>query len=79
MIVCNNIKDYNILKSLRSHGWSRNTIFHNNYKKKFHNLDDRFLFIGPGFNVRPTEVQGAMAFNQFKRLNELMKIRNIIL
>ena len=77
MIVCNNIKDYNILKSLRSHGWSRNTIFHNNYKKKFHNLDDRFLFIGPGFNVRPTEVQGAMAFNQFKRLNELMKIRNI--
>ena len=28
MIVCKNEKDYNILKTLRSHGWSRNTIFH---------------------------------------------------
>ena len=77
MVVCNNIKDYNILKSLRSHGWSRDTFYHNEYKKKFKNLDDRFLFIGPGYNVRPTEVQGAMAFNQFKRLKHLMSIRNI--
>ena len=77
MIVCNNIKDYNILKSLRSHGWSRDTLFHEKYKKKFKKLDDRFLFIGPGYNVRPTEVQGAMAFNQFKRLNHLINIRNI--
>jgi len=77
MIVCNNVKDYNILKSLRSHGWSRGTFFHNKYKKQFKKLDDRFLFIGPGYNVRPTEVQGAMAFNQFKRLKHLMKVRNI--
>ncbi len=76
MIVCNNLKDYDILKSLRSHGWSRNTIFHNKFKKKFNQVDERFLFIGPGFNLRPTEIQAAIAFNQFKRLNILMKIRN---
>lgn len=77
MIVCNNKNDYNILKTLRSHGWSRGTIFNNKYTKNYKKLDDRFLFIGPGYNVRPTEVQGAMAFNQFKRLKSLMNIRDI--
>ena len=76
MIVCNDLKDYNILKSLRSHGWSRNTIFHKQISKNFKNIDNRFLFIGPGYNVRPTEIQSAIAFNQFKRINKLMNIRD---
>ena len=66
MVVCDDINDYNILKSLRSHGWSRNTTFHKKLSKKFNKLDKRFLFIGPGYNVRPTEIQSAIAFNQFK-------------
>ena len=77
MILCNDINDYNVLKSLRSHGWSRDTNLHANFKKKFNNLDERFLFIGPGYNVRPTEIQSAIALNQFKRLNQFIKIRNI--
>ena len=77
MILCNDSKDYNVLKSLRSHGWSRDTNLHTNFKKKFNNLDERFLFIGPGYNVRPTEIQSAIALNQFKRLNQFIKIRNI--
>ena len=76
MIVCNNFKDYNVLKSLRSHGWSRDTNLHIGFKKKYKKLDDRFLFIGPGYNVRPTEIQAAMALNQFKRLSSFIKIRN---
>ncbi len=75
MVVCNNKIDYNILKSLRSHGWSRNTDFHNYYKKKFSNINENFLFIGPGYNLRPTEIQAAMAFNQFKRLDKLINLR----
>ena len=75
MIVCDNLQDYNILKTLRSHGWSRNTSFHNYYKKKYKMLDDKFLFIGPGYNVRPTDIQAAIALNQFKRLNKFIKIR----
>ena len=75
MIVCNNIKNYNIIKSLRSHGWSRETSFHNFYKKKFKKLDDRFLFINSGYNVRPTDIQVAIAHNQFKRLNKFINIR----
>ena len=52
MIVCNNSYNYNILKSLRSHGWSRETNFNNFYKRKFKKLDDRFLFINSGYNLR---------------------------
>ena len=76
MVVCNNVKDYNILKTLRSHGWSRNTSFHSKFKKKYSQLDEKFLFIGPGYNVRPTDIQAAIALNQFKRLSSLMLTRN---
>ena len=75
MIVCNNINNYNIVKSLRSHGWSRETTFHNIYKKKFKKLDDRFLFINSGYNLRPTDVQAAIGLNQFKRLNKFISTR----
>ena len=75
MIVCNNLHNYNIIKSLRSHGWSRETTFHNIYKKKFKKLDDRFLFINSGYNLRPTDIQAAIAHNQFKRLNKFISIR----
>jgi CDP-6-deoxy-D-xylo-4-hexulose-3-dehydrase len=75
MIVCNSSNNYNIIKSLRSHGWSRETNFHNYYKKRFKKIDERFLFINSGYNLRPTEVQAAIAQNQFKRLNSFIKIR----
>jgi len=76
MIVCNDIKNYNIIKSLRSHGWSRETSFHNIYTKKFKKLDDRFLFINSGYNLRPTDIQASIANNQFKRLNKFITTRN---
>ena len=76
MIVCNNKKDYEIITTLRSHGWSRNTSFNKIFKKKFKNLDNRFLFVGPGYNLRPTDIQAAMANSQFSRLNKFMNVRN---
>ena len=76
MIVCNSFENYNILKTLRSHGWARDTSFHKIFKKKHKLLDDKFLFVGPGYNVRPTDLQAAIALNQFKRLKFFMKIRN---
>jgi CDP-6-deoxy-D-xylo-4-hexulose-3-dehydrase len=38
-------------------------------------MDDRFLFINSGYNLRPTEVQAAIAQNQFKRLDNFINIR----
>ena len=76
MVVCKNNFDYNLLKCLRSHGWSRNTSFHKYYKKKYKNLDDKFLFINSGYNLRPLDVNAAIAHNQYKRLNSFIKIRS---
>ena len=69
MITCNNKEDYEILLSLRSHGWAREKVIQKRYKKKYSNLDPRFLFINSGYNLRPTEIQAAIALNQFKRKN----------
>ena len=83
MVVCHNDEDYEILFSLRSHGWLGGTRFYprslkiyNKYAKKNPNLDPRYIFVNSGFNVRPTDIQAAIAHNQFKRLNQLISIRS---
>ncbi len=83
MVVCHNDEDYEILFSLRSHGWLGGTRFYprslkiyNKYAKKNPNLDPRYIFVNSGFNVRPTDIQAAIAHNQFKRLNQLTSIRS---
>ena len=70
MIVCNNSDDYNLLKSLRSHGWSRDTIFEKKNKNK------KFNFITSGYNLRPTDIQAAIANNQYKRLEKFKHQRD---
>ena len=84
MITCDNDKDYEILFSLRSHGWFGGTRFYsrknksyNSYAKKYPKLDPRYIFSNSGFNLRPTDIQAAIAHNQFKRLDKLKKMRNI--
>tara|TARA_B100000963_G_C22608713_1_gene663830 strand:+ start:289 stop:1566 length:1278 start_codon:yes stop_codon:yes gene_type:complete len=77
MIVCHNKKDYEILVSLRSHGWSRSNDIKQYIKiaKKYPKLDPRYIFINQGFNLRPTDVQAAMGLSQFKKLKKLIEIR----
>ena len=77
MITCHNKDDYELLVSLRSHGWSRSNK-KNEYMRianKYPKLDPRYIFINQGFNLRPTDVQAAMGLNQFERLNKFIKIR----
>ena len=66
MIVCNSKDDYNILKSLRAHGWDRE-INKKNIKG--------FNFINEGFNLRPLDITAAIGLNQFKRINKLKETR----
>ena len=83
MVVCKKKEDYDILFALRSHGWlggtrfyKRNLKLYNSYARNNPNLDPRYIFINSGFNLRPTDIQGAIAHNQFKRLGTLKKLRN---
>ena len=76
MIVCNNKDDYNLLYSMRSHGWSRNLKNQKKIEKKFPKIDPKFIFFNSGFNLRPTDVVASIGNSQLKRLNKFIKIRD---
>jgi CDP-4-dehydro-6-deoxyglucose reductase, E1 len=59
---------YEILKSIRAHGWSRDLSAdtQTNLKDQY-NIDDfnnLYTFYYPGFNVRPTDLQAFIGLNQ---------------
>jgi CDP-6-deoxy-D-xylo-4-hexulose-3-dehydrase len=57
------------LRMLRAHGWRRDL---DDYRGDF---SDRYEFHLPGFNVRPTELQGAIGREQLKKLPEVLRWR----
>lgn len=75
MVVTNNPEFYDIAKSMRAFGWIREHRFNKKISKKYPAIDPRFLFIHSGYNMRPTEIQGAFGIHQIKKLNNLIKIR----
>jgi CDP-6-deoxy-D-xylo-4-hexulose-3-dehydrase len=68
MIVAKNEEDYDLLKCLRTHGWSREQGNKEKLESKHKNIDPRFLFINMGYNLRPMEIQAAFGLEQIKRL-----------
>ena len=75
MVVTNNKKLYELGKSLRSFGWIRDQSSKKALEKKYKKIDPRFLFVNVGYNLRPTELQGAFGIHQIKKLENLVKIR----
>lgn len=67
-----------IILCLRSHGWTRQLPKENKLCIK---SDDYFTeswrFILPGYNVRPTEMNGAIGIEQIKKLPDFIKWRRI--
>jgi CDP-6-deoxy-D-xylo-4-hexulose-3-dehydrase len=65
-----------ICRSLRAHGWIRETS--SEFKKKFETGDpfkDLFHFILPGLNFRPIEMEGALGVVQLSKLDSMLKVR----
>ena len=76
VILTNNNKINDILRSLRAHGWARDLSSSNQiYKKKNDMFKDKFTFITPGYCVRPLEIEAAAGLVQIKKLNNFLKIR----
>jgi len=65
---------YQILLSLRSHGWTRNLPFSNllTGKKSDNDFYESFKFVLPGYNVRPLEYSGAIGIEQLKKLPDMI-------
>jgi len=80
MVVTDNFELYNIMLSIRSHGWSRD--LSKSYKIKllkkykvdvFKNL---YTFYYPGYNLRSTDLNAFLGINQIKKIDKISKIRN---
>ena len=80
MVVTDNYELYNIMLSIRSHGWFRdlNKDFQNKLTKKykvdeFRNL---YTFYYPGYNFRSTDLNAFLGINQLKKVDKISKVRN---
>lgn len=74
LISTNDFELYEILKSIRSHGWSRDLSIETKEKLQHqYNIDDfrnLYTFYYPGFNLRSTDLQAFLGINQLKTLDE---------
>lgn len=81
-MICTDDEDlFNLLKSLRSHGWDRDmSDQHSSSLKKKYSIDNEFeaqyTFYHLGFNLRSTDLQAFIGINQLKRFDEIVEKRN---
>lgn len=75
MVVTDNPELADDLRGLRAHGWVRDRTDRDDWRQRHPDLDARFLFASVGYNVRPTEIQGAIGSVQLKRLDEMLLAR----
>lgn len=76
MILTNDEELYQILLSIRSHGWTRSLPKINKISNKTNDdFYEAFRFVLPGYNVRPIEMEGAVGIEQLKKLDSFIKIR----
>ena len=79
LVLCKNYSDYKILLSLRAHGWSREIDYLEKNKSK--NFNKLFNFVNLGYNLRLTDIQAALLFNQVKKIDKYRnnRLHNYIL
>tara|TARA_Y100000590_G_scaffold467800_1_gene648040 strand:- start:65 stop:1237 length:1173 start_codon:yes stop_codon:yes gene_type:complete len=80
MVSTNDKKLYNIMLSVRSHGWGRD--LENKEKKileKKYKIDEvrsLYSFYYSGFNLRSTDLNAFIGLQQIKKIKNIVKIRN---
>jgi CDP-6-deoxy-D-xylo-4-hexulose-3-dehydrase len=57
------------LRSIRSHGWSRDRSDVHEWSQDLTNNDSRFLFVSTGYNIRPMEIQAAIGISQIQDID----------
>lgn len=75
MVCCKTKEHYDLLRSLRAHGWTRYLDDEEQrlYKYTYPDIDNRYMFINLGYNLRPIElnaVMGKIQLQKLKRKNE---------
>lgn len=80
MVVTDDYELYNIMLSIRSHGWSRdldkkfkNILIRNHEIDEFKNL---YTFYYPGYNLRSTDLNAFLGLQQLKKINKISQTRD---
>lgn len=63
------------LRSARSHGGVRDRSDKHDWARLYPDIMPEFMFITPGYNVRPTDLQGAIGREQLKKLDGMLDRR----
>ena len=66
------------LRSMRSHGWSRDRYDVKEWTNQISKNDSKFLFVSTGYNVRPLEIQAAIGSAQIKNISNFIDQRRKI-
>lgn len=65
------------MRVLRAHGWTRELENREPYLAASPDIDPRFLFVNLGYNLRMTELQGAMGLVQLPKLGGFVEARRL--
>lgn len=66
------------LRSMRSHGWSRDRSDAKSWTANKSANDSKFLFVSTGYNVRPMEIQAAIGSAQIDSIDDFIDKRRAI-
>jgi CDP-6-deoxy-D-xylo-4-hexulose-3-dehydrase len=75
MVVTDDIELYNVMLSIRSHGWGRDLMLKQKLllekKYKTDQIRDLYNFYYPGFNFRSTDLNAFLGIEQLKKINKI--------
>ena len=71
-------EDAQIAKSIRSHGWIRHYPENSKIFELYPEIDRSFMFDNIGYNIRLSEPQAAIGFEQLKKLKKFIQSRRKI-
>ncbi len=66
------------LRSMRSHGWSRDRTDVTTWSSQVSSNDSKFLFVSTGYNLRPLEIQAAIGSLQIVEIDTFVSKRREI-
>lgn len=75
MLLTDNDDYAELARALRAFGWVRDFKGGEAIARQHPEIDSRFLFVNIGYNLRPTEIQGAFGIHQMTKLEGYIEIR----
>jgi CDP-6-deoxy-D-xylo-4-hexulose-3-dehydrase len=75
ILVTNSDEYADLARSMRAHGWIREMRAKDTIARDYPEIDSRYLFVTAGYNLRPTEIQGAFGVHQISKLEPFIESR----